>query len=79
MPTILPPGSAGLCPPRGPGWLLSGKSMSQELHGHQGLEAMERCWRLRGDRARVGFGRPVRPLPLLGSRLAVPPQSLSQR
>ena len=33
--------------------------MSQELHEHQGLEAMERCWRLTGDRARVGQARPV--------------------
>jgi hypothetical protein len=31
--------------------------MSQELHEHQGLEAMERCWRLTGDRARVGQAR----------------------
>lgn len=37
---------------------------------------MERCWRLPGDRARFGFGRPVKPSPLLGSLLAVPPQSL---
>jgi hypothetical protein len=30
-------GSGGLCPARGRGWLLPGKSMSQELHEHQGL------------------------------------------
>jgi len=36
----------------------------------EGLLAMERCWRLPGDRARFGFGRPVRKEPLLGSLLA---------
>ena len=33
----LPPGSAGLRPARGLGWLLPGKTTSQELHEHQGL------------------------------------------
>jgi len=33
----LPPGSAGLRPARGLGWLLPGKSVSQVLHEHQGL------------------------------------------
>ena len=54
---------------------------SQDPPGHilrQG-GAMERCWRLPGGRARFGVGRPVRQVPLLGSRLVVPPQSLSQR
>ena len=37
---------------------------------------MERCWRLPGAWAWFGFGQPVRQVPLLGSLLAVPPQSL---
>jgi hypothetical protein len=32
----------------------------------EGLVAMERWWRLPGARAGVGFGRPVRSVPLLG-------------
>jgi hypothetical protein len=44
----------------------------------EGLVAMERCWRLPGDRARFGFGRPVRPSPLLGSLRAMPPSSRTQ-
>ena len=33
----------------------------------EGLLAMERWWRLPGDRARFGLGRPGRPALLLGS------------
>jgi hypothetical protein len=36
----------------------------------EGLVAMERWWRLPSDRASVGFGRPVRQVPLLGCLLA---------
>ncbi|MEI6617364.1 MAG: hypothetical protein WCL59_12390, partial [Cyanobium sp. ELA507] len=34
---VFPPGFAGPRPARGPGLLLPGKSMSKELHEHQGL------------------------------------------
>jgi hypothetical protein len=36
----------------------------------EGLLAMERCWRFPDAWTRCGFGRPVRPSPLLGSLLA---------
>ena len=39
----------------------------QVLEGGGGMEG---CWRLPADRARFGFGRPVRKEPLLGSLLA---------
>jgi hypothetical protein len=35
----------------------------------EGPGVKERCWRLPGDRARFGLGRPVRQAPLLGSLL----------
>ena len=37
----------------------------------EGLVAMERWWRLPGERASVGFGRPVRSVPLLGCIIPV--------
>jgi hypothetical protein len=58
--------------------LALGDGVAQALVGGGGGGGMGGCWRLPGDRARFVFGRPVRPSPLLGSLLALPPQSPTQ-